>query len=240
MIHGIGANVEMWSPLDSRLAGRQLIMFDAPGTGRSDLPRVPLRMPGLANVALAVLDQLGVERADVLGYSFGGAVAQQLAHQAPGRVDRLVLAATTCGVGGLPTHPRNLLNMLTPARYHSAEKLAEVAAGLYGGLTARRPDLLAEHFRARNSDPPSSRGYYLQLYAIWGWTSLPWLRGLKQPTLVLAGDDDPLVPPLNARLLALLLPNSHLRLIPGAGHLFLVDQPEVAARALLEFLESAA
>src|SRR3954451_6681826 len=92
----------MWKPLREALPGPRLIAFDAPGTGRSATPPIPLSLEALARVAEGVLDELGVERADVLGYSFGGAVAQRLARRAPERVRRLVLAATTPGWGGVP------------------------------------------------------------------------------------------------------------------------------------------
>jgi poly(3-hydroxyoctanoate) depolymerase len=79
LLNGIGGNIEMWEPLALRLPGRQLIMIDMPGTGGSPALRLPLRMSGYAMLVVAVLDQLGIERTDVLGYSWGGALAQQLA-----------------------------------------------------------------------------------------------------------------------------------------------------------------
>ena len=93
LINGIGAHAGMWKPLREALPGPRLIAFDAPGTGRSATPPIPLSLEALARVAEGVLDELGVEQADVLGYSFGGAVAQRLARRAPERVRRLVLAA---------------------------------------------------------------------------------------------------------------------------------------------------
>jgi surfactin synthase thioesterase subunit len=77
LLNGIGGNIEMWEPLALRLPGRQLIMIDMPGTGGSPALRLPLRMSGYATLVVAVLDQLGIERTDVLGYSWGGALAQQ-------------------------------------------------------------------------------------------------------------------------------------------------------------------
>ena len=134
-------------------------------------------------------------------------VAQQLAHQAPERVRRLVLAATGPGLGGVPGSPRVLLALATPRRYYQPDYYRRIAGRIYGGAgphatptrccTARSP---------ASSSRPSLRGYLGQLYAITGWTSLPWLRRLPQPTLVLAGDDDPIVPLVNGRILARLHP----------------------------------
>jgi pimeloyl-ACP methyl ester carboxylesterase len=96
LITGIGAHVDMWRPFRRFAGERELIAFDAPGVGRSERPRWPLRMPGLARLVTALLDELELPRVDVLGYSFGGVVAQELAHR-PDRVRRLVLCATGPG-----------------------------------------------------------------------------------------------------------------------------------------------
>src|SRR4051812_1275245 len=103
MINGLGANVEMWGPVEERLsASARTIVFDAPGTGRSATPLWPQSIPASAAVAEALLDALGHERADVLGFSLGGLVAQELAHRAPRRVRRLALAGTAVGWGSMP------------------------------------------------------------------------------------------------------------------------------------------
>jgi pimeloyl-ACP methyl ester carboxylesterase len=79
-------------------------------------------------------------------------------------------------------------------------------------------------------------GYVAQLYAIAGWTSLPWLPRLRPPTLVLAGDDDPIVPLVNGRILHRLIPGARLHVVRGGGHLFLLDQPAETAALVTEFL----
>ena len=80
-------------------------------------------------------------------------------------------------------------------------------------------------------------GYAYQLYAAAGWSSLPWLHRVKQPTLVVAGNDDPSVPVLNARMLAARLPDARLHVIKGGGHLFLLDEPHSAIGRILGFLD---
>jgi pimeloyl-ACP methyl ester carboxylesterase len=98
---GIGGNTEMWQPLRSILgAGRTTIAFDVPGTGRSSAPPVPLPLIGL--IAIRVLDHAGVERADLLGVSWGGLLAQQIAIAHRKRVRRVVLANTHFGVASVP------------------------------------------------------------------------------------------------------------------------------------------
>ena len=117
LITGIGAHLDMWAPFARHAGERELIAFDPPGAGLSQRPRRPLRMRGLARVVAALLDTLGLERVDVLGYSFGGGLAQELAYRAPERVRRLVLCATAPGLGGVPPKPMAALMLATPARY---------------------------------------------------------------------------------------------------------------------------
>jgi poly(3-hydroxyoctanoate) depolymerase len=236
---GLGGNVEMWDPLVEAIEGRrQIIAYDAPGTGESELPRRPLRMRQLAGVAGGLLDELGYDRVDVLGVSFGGAVAQQLAFQAPGRVGKLILAATACGLGGVPGNPIALAILLTPFRYYSRGYLRLVAPILYGG-GGGDGQLLEQQALARLHRPPSLLGYYLQMAAITGWSSLPFLRRIRQPTLVMAGDDDHIVPLINGRMLARLIPEGRLHVVRGGGHLFLLDHARESADAIQEFLEKA-
>lgn len=239
LINGLGANLEMWQPLARELAGeREVIAFDLPGTGRSARPRRPLRMRELAGVVTDLLDQLGLERLDVLGYSLGGVVAQELARRAPGRVRRLVLCATTPGLPSIPPDPLVSALMLTPARYWSRQLAELIVPIIAGGRTARDDRALEAGLDRRLVQPPSALGYLYQLYALTGWTSHPWIRGVPHPALVLHGDRDPVVPLANGRYLAQALPHGRLEVIPGAGHLFLFDEPDSAAPALTSFLSA--
>jgi pimeloyl-ACP methyl ester carboxylesterase len=95
------------------------------------------------------------------------------------------------------------------------------------------PDRLSRHLR--HIKWSSDYGYYLQLAAALGWSSLPWLRLLSQPTLVMAGTDDPIVPVINGRILAKLIPDARLVTIDD-GHLFLLTSAETSARLISEFL----
>jgi poly(3-hydroxyalkanoate) depolymerase len=179
---------------------------------------------------------LGYDRVDVLGISLGGVIAQQLAHQAPDLVRRLVLAATGPGLGGIPGSPRVLLSLATPRRYYQPDYYRRIAGRIYGGTARDDPDALLNGSVAQFVERPSLRGYVGQLYAISGWTSVPWLHRLRQPTLVLAGDDDPIVPLVNARILARCIPDARLHVVRGAGHLFLLERPKEVAALVGEFL----
>lgn len=115
LINGMTRPMQSWDPFIGELSGRTIVSFDAPGVGASPTPVLPLSIPGLAHLAVAVLDAAGFDHADVLGYSHGGAVAQQLAYDSPAAVHRLVLAATSCGVGATPGSGRaGLRGLRTP------------------------------------------------------------------------------------------------------------------------------
>jgi poly(3-hydroxyalkanoate) depolymerase len=238
LITGLGASLELARPFEQELTARgvQTVAFDAPGIGESTAYTLPRRMPGIARTIEAMLDALGYDRVDVLGVSLGGVVAQQLAHQAPRRVRRLMLAATGPGLGGVPGSPRVLLALATPRRYYQPDYYRSIAGRVYGGQARRDPDALLHGSPARFVERPSVRGYLGQMYAIAGWTSLPWLHRLRQPTLVLAGDDDPIVPLLNGRILARRIPNARLHIVHGGGHLLLLERPAEMAALVTGFL----
>lgn len=238
LISGIGTSLDIAVPFERELnlRGVPTIGYDPPGVGESPPYRWPRRMPGVARTAERLLDALGVEIADVFGVSLGGVVAQQLAHQAPRRVRRLVLAATGPGLGGVPGSPRALWALATPRRFYQPDYFRRIAADVYGGAARRDPDALLHGSLARFMHQPSLRGYAAQLYALAGWTSVPWLHWLHQPTLILAGDDDPIVPPVNAHILARLMPDARLHVIQGGGHLFALEDPPAVAARVAEFL----
>ena len=195
-----------------------------------------MRMSGLAAVVERLMDESGLDRVDVLGYSWGGGLAQELARRAPDRVGRLVLCATGPGLGGTPPRPLAALMLATPARYYHPRLLALTVPYIAGGRTGRERGLLAAQAADRLRRPPDLLGYAFQLYAVSGWSSLPWLRRLPQPTLVVAGEQDPSVPLRNARLLAARIPDARLHVVKGGGHLFLLDEPENVAPAIVDFL----
>lgn len=241
LITGIGAGLELAEPFETEMVARgfQMISFDAPGVGQSTCYRFPRRMPGIARTVEQLLDSLDFRQVDVLGVSLGGVIAQQLAHQAPDRVRRLVLCATGAGVvglGGVPGSPRALVEMATPRRYRSPDRYRSVAGRLYGGAARRDPEALLHGSVARFAKPPTLAGYLGQLYAISFWTGLPWLCRLTQPTLVLSGDDDPIVPPVNGRILARFIPDVRLHIVPGGGHLFILERPAEIADLVAHFL----
>jgi poly(3-hydroxyalkanoate) depolymerase len=198
---------------------------------------LPYRLSTLAGLSARLLDELGHEQVDVLGFSWGGAVAQQFAYQQSKRCRRLILAATSPGHLMVPGRLTVLLKMATPRRYKDPDYMKRIAGDIYGGSLRNSPELAGKH--VRHVRWSSDYGYYLQLLAGLGWSSLPWLRRLVQSTLVMAGTDDPLVPVINGRILARLIPNARLVTIDD-GHLFLVTNADDSAKIISEFLSDAA
>jgi poly(3-hydroxyalkanoate) depolymerase len=239
LINGIGAAAEMWAPFVARLRGHEIVAFDLPGTGGSPPLRHLTRMRGLAELVARLIDALGYRSVDVLGYSFGGIVAQELARRNPERVDRLVLCATSSGMISVPPRPLAALLMLTPARYSNRSMASRIVPLIAGGRTRRDPTVLREHLKERLARPPSTQGYLQQLYAVTGWSSLCWLSRIRHETLILVGDEDPLVRVINARCMAAVMPSCRLRVVRGGGHLFLLDEPGSVVRELTGFLASA-
>lgn len=236
LFNGIGGNIELLAPFVDALGDVEVISFDVPGVGGSLPPPFLYRLPGLARLAVKVLRKLGHERADVVGVSWGGALAQQFAHTAPSRCRRLVLCATTAGsLLAWSASPRILLKLLTPARFLRRGTMARDAGRLYGGRFRWDRDLVADYISRIKK--PSRLGYLLQLGAITGWTSALWIWRLRQPTLVLAGADDPIAPPINGHILAKLIPHSRLEIL-DEGHLFVIAQPDISARLVRRFLDA--
>jgi poly(3-hydroxyalkanoate) depolymerase len=235
LINGIGANLELLEPFVRELdPAVEVIRFDPPGIGGSPRPVRPYWFGGLCRMIAAMLTELGYDHVDVLGISWGGGVAQHFAAFQASRCRRLVLVATATGTLMLPGRPSVLVHLLTPRRYLDREYLQRVAGQIYGGLARIDTEEIAaamhDYHRAG-----LSRGYLYQLAASAGWTSLPFLPLLRQPTLIMAGDDDPIIPLTNARLMNLLIPKSQLHVYRG-GHLGLVTEAAELAPVVDGFL----
>lgn len=233
MFNGIGANLELGFPFLTAMKDTPAILFDVPGVGGSPMPSLPYRPATLARMAKNLVKILGHEQVDVSGVSWGGGLAQQFAYQYPRICRRLVLVATSSGWTMVPGKPNVLSKMASIKRYTDKGYMRSIAAEIYGGDFRTDDTLIDSH--ASGMRPSSNAGYMLQLLAMTGWSSVPFLWRLKQPTLILTGTDDPLIPVANAKLLHRLIPNSRLELLDN-GHLFVVTQPRETADMVEMFL----
>jgi poly(3-hydroxyalkanoate) depolymerase len=242
--NGIGTPLEALAPFSTAVdPAIEVVRFDVPGVGGSPAPLLPYTLPFLAGLVVRMLGELGYDRFDVLGISWGGSLAQQIAFQFPRRCRRLVLVATSTGSLMIPARPRVLAHMASPRRHRDPGHALRIAGDIYGGALRHQPEL-ADLVTRAHGEPggaapvPSARGYLYQLIAGAGWTSLPWLPLIRQPTLILAGDDDPIIPLANARIMAALLPHARLRVYQD-GHLGLLTQSGELVPVVSEFLLAA-
>lgn len=233
MLNGMGAHLELLAPLGDALDGYEVITFDVPGVGESPTPWHPYTLPMLVTLIEAMLTELGYEQVDVFGLSWGGMLAQQFAFQNPRRCRRLILAATMPGVPMVPPRLSTLLKVATPRRLHDPAYFRRIAGEIYGGAARTHPLPLLDQQGGRGN----WLGYLLQQLAVAGWGSHLFLPMLRQPTLIMAGDDDPIVPLVNARLMACLIPRSRLHVLHDGHHFFRFSSRETAS-AIREFLES--
>ncbi len=230
--NGIGANIELVAPFASAMGNRDFVIFDMPGIGGSPAPTMPYTAISMASTAAELMTKLGYARMDVMGVSWGGAMAQHFAMQHPGRVGRVILAATSAGWFMVPGKLSALSKMANPRRYIDPDFMARNFATLYGG------DLSGARGHVARVKPPSGAGYFYQLLAFLGWTSAPFLPFLmKAETLILMGRDDNIVPTTNGRILRALIPGAQLEIIDGGGHLFLVSHAEQTRALITGFLE---
>jgi pimeloyl-ACP methyl ester carboxylesterase len=238
-------NLDNWDPsLVDRLAeDREVILLDNRGVG-SSTGRVPDNVPDMARDALRFVEALGLRQIDLLGFSLGGFVAQELVLVRPRLVRRLILAGTA--PQGAPrlhrmsddVHALATQDVLDPERFiklffsGSAESRAR-AVEFLGRITARKDD---------RDDPTDIATRDAQLDAITRWgipdpSKLVQLTAITQPTFVANGDDDRWMITENSHLLAHHLPNSELRIYPDSGHGFLDQYPELFGDHVRAFLD---
>jgi poly(3-hydroxyalkanoate) depolymerase len=229
LCNGIGAAFEVFDPLLERLnPDTTVVRFDVPGIGGSPDSTLPYGFPYLAAVLARLLRKVGITGpVDVLGLSWGGALAQQFALQNPRRCRRLVLVSTGTGLIMVPGRPAVLAKMLTARRFYDHQYAASIAGDLYGGTVRNNPSVIERLFD-RQLIAGSRVGYLHQLLAGSAWTSIFALPLVRQQTLIIAGLDDPIIPVANANIMSRLLPHATVHLHPG-GHVdLLADATELA------------
>ena len=236
LCNGIGVSLEALQPLvDALDPDRGVVRFDVPGVGGSPAPPFPYPIAARSSWVTALMERLGHREFDVLGLSWGGGLAQQLAVQSRRRVRRVVLVATGTGSLMVPARPHVLAKMLTPRRHRDPEYAARIAPEIYGGSMRTDPGIGADLLHATTRSGPK-RGYYFQLAAMTGWSSLPFLGLIRQPTLGMGGDDDPIIPVANPRMQARLIPRSRLHIYRG-GHLGILTEAHELAPVIEAFLD---
>lgn len=235
LVNGIGAGVDNWGGFPDALAGPSLAV-DVSGAERcADKPT----MSDYSDALVESLEAIEPGPVDLLGISWGGALAMHTARRHGSRIHRLILGVTTFGMGAVPPKMVALRGLMSADR--TSEKFLRQAPDIYGGDIRRQPELVLEAGITREIDRDS---YGRQKQAIMRWSrhiasSLVGVSQIGNQTLILAGEDDPIARPANARLMALALRSAELRLVPGdegGGHLLLHTRPTESAEIVEDFL----
>jgi pimeloyl-ACP methyl ester carboxylesterase len=232
LITGFGISGAVFEPVLDRYAERfSCIVFDNRGSGRSQAPLRPTSMPELAADAVGLLDELGIASAHVYGVSMGGMIAQEVALRFPERVRGLVLGCTSPG-GPRAVRPtvRELRAVATAAAGAPRSPVDSTLAAVLFSERFRRDEperahFLLEHFRRHL---PAAQGVAAQLLASVFHDTVSRLDQVQAPTLVLHGERDVMAPLGNARMLAERIPNAELAIVPGAGHAYALERPDVS------------
>jgi len=228
-------------PLDfiDALADRfTVVLFDNRGTGSSEKPTLGYEISNMARDLGGLLDHLEIPRANVLGYSMGGAIAQDFVRQFPDRVLRLVLCATTCG-GPRATYASP--SIVRVMRELDGLKPEEVARRIWRvtyspGYRANHRKLAEDQMRREIAAPTPLHAADLQFQAFAEFDCSEALPKVEAPTLVLTGDLDELVSPQNSRLIASLIPRASRIVIPGCGHRMMWEATDECVEFVTEFL----
>jgi 3-oxoadipate enol-lactonase len=239
LLNGIGLDLSAWGALVQELSEeRQLVLLETRGSGLSGPPPEPCSTARLAADALALLDHLSFGSVDVLGFSLGGLVAQELAIIAPERIRSLVLAATAARLPGRTRRVLDAWRRLLLAGVEADAFRREQFAWVYGPATLENDALIDGALATLAGAPaPSALGFAAQADACLAHDTRERASRIGAPALVLAGEDDVLLPAAAAETLAGLLPRGRFERHPG-GHAFLSESTRVVAASVLRFLGS--
>ena len=230
LIAGTAFDLSFWDDLLPELRGFRVLRLDNRGAGLSDAPDEAFGIEQMADDVAAVMDAAGMPRAHVHGQSMGGQIAQELAIRYPERVLSLVLGATWAGGPPLSRAVRALPFLVS--RKDPEDFIRATAPYLSATPIPATDGQFPGHARA----PRNKRGLMRQMAAQMRYSSLRRLHEIRQPTLVMHGEKDRLISPLNARRMTRRIPGARLRLIAGAGHMYLHDRPQESRDLLLDFL----
>lgn len=244
LISGVGYGAWFWNKILPALADRfHVITFDNRGAGESGKPDGPYTVPMMAADTAGLLDQLNLTNVIVLGHSLGGFVAQELAISRPDLVGHLILASTNHGGPNIIPITPQAMQVFTDRSGDPTELVKRgVAIATAPGFAERHPEVLQELLAYRFTNPVPPVQYTAQVMAGAGMAAftpeevMRRMAAITIPTLILFGEHDQVVPPGNALLLADKLGNAQTVILPGAGHIFPIEQPRATVNAIFNFL----
>jgi 3-oxoadipate enol-lactonase len=231
--NSLGTTHAMWEPQVPALTEHFAVLrYDHPGhgEGRGDPPVSSVE--GLARRVLEILDERDIAQVSYCGLSLGGAVGMWLAMHEPARIDRLVLACTSARFGTR----ENWLQRAATVRSCGLESIADAVLALwFTPRTHRAAPALVSEYRAMMISA-EREGYAGCCEALAEWEPGEALKAIQTPTLVLAGSEDPATPPAQGQAIQQRIPGARMSILPGAGHLANLEQPEAFTKLLLDHL----
>jgi pimeloyl-ACP methyl ester carboxylesterase len=240
LIPGFGTGLWIWYRQVPAFAERfRTIVFDPRGVARSPAPDAPFTMSDLAEDLAALLGELKVERAHVLGASFGGFVAQEFALAHPSCVRSLILCCTSYGgPGHVPPAPETLAAIASTKGLNTQERVREnLLLAFSPRFVEEEPAEVERVVNLRAESDVPEHAYLRQLQAAVAFDAAARVGGINVPTLVITGNADAIVPHENSLNLAAAIPGATLRVIRGGSHAFFIEQAEAFNRAVGEFIE---
>ncbi len=238
LIYGLAGRGNGWKFQVDGLSPRfRTITFDNRGVGETDQPDQPYSIAQMADDAAALLDALKIESAFVFGISMGGMIAQEFALRHLGKVRKLALGCTHCGIKHCLPSPEWVTEIFKSLPGKSRERVVRDCIPInYSPFTQEhRPELIESLIPLFVDNRQSLQAYLRQLNAVYGFDAYDRLPEISAPTLVLTGTDDVLIPPGNSKIIADRIPNSRLIEFADAGHLFFIEKAEQVNETLSEF-----
>ena len=246
LITGVGYGMWFWHKIIPELSRHyRVIAFDNRGAGESDKPEGPYTVSMMAADTAGLLDNLGITQAYVFGHSLGGFIAQELAVTRPDLISKIILASTNSG--GMKVIPitAEAMQVLTDRSGDPVELIRRgVAVACAPGFAERKPEIVQELMDYRFTNPVPAQNYQAQVLAGAGMSMLTdeqvlqRMKSIQVPVLILFGEHDRVVPPGNAGLLAEMLPDARVKILPDCGHMFPVEVPQITVEAILPFLKN--
>ena len=240
LVPGFGTGLWIWYRQFPVFAERfRTIVFDPRGVARSPTSDEPFTMRDLADDLAALLEELKVEKAHVLGASFGGFVAQEFALAHPEQTRSLVLCCTSYGgKGHVPPSPETLAAIASTKGLNTQERVRENLLLAFSPRFVEEQPAEVErviNLRAESNVPESV--YLRQLQAAITFDAAARVREIAAPTFVITGDADRIVPHENSLNLAAVIPGAKLKIVEGGSHVFFIEQADEVNRAVIEFIE---
>jgi 3-oxoadipate enol-lactonase len=237
MIMGLGASQKIWGPQVIAFKKHyQVITFDKKGTGRTDKPVGPDIIKNMAGVTIGLMDRLGIPKANILGVSMGGMIAQEIAINFPHRVSRLILGCTYAGNPSLgPTE--KVVQMIKSSSSGLGTDFINLAYNKpLNKFVISLKIMIHSRFKNHSGKTAVQTRYTDQIEACLNFNSIDKLPSIKAPTLVITGSKDRVVKPGSSEAIAKLIPNARLVIIKNGSHFFHAELKNEFNREVLNFM----